>query len=99
MSPPARAPHWTFLTHHGHVLLAVARDPDSRVHELAGAVGISSRATISILNDLEAAGYIQRARRGRTTVYAVQPHRPFRHPAEAPHEVDELVAIFVPSRA
>ena len=42
---PASHP-WTFLTHHGHVLLAVAGDPDMRVADLADLVGISPRAAL-----------------------------------------------------
>ena len=85
---------WTFLTNHGHVLLAVAATPDARVADIAERVGISPRATLSILRDLEEAGYLTRNRRGRRTSYQVQPHRHFRHPTTAAHEVDELLAIF-----
>ncbi len=91
-----RRPTWTFLTNHGHVLLAVAADPDTRVEEVAARVGISSRAVLAILRDLEDAGYLTRTRRGRRTHYQVVPHRPFRHPGEADREVDELLALFVP---
>ncbi len=85
---------WTFLTNHAHVLLAVARDPDARVHDLAAAVGISERAALMILEDLERAGYLERTRVGRRNRYTVHPHRPFRHPATAAHDIDELLAIF-----
>ncbi|MCZ2826220.1 MULTISPECIES: helix-turn-helix transcriptional regulator [unclassified Modestobacter] len=85
---------WTFLTNHGHVLLAVAGAPDLRVAEIAAQVGISSRAALAILRDLEDDGYVLRTRVGRRTHYAVQPHQPFRHPATEAHEVDELLAIF-----
>lgn len=89
-------PSWTFLTNHGHVLLAVAADPDARVADVAARVGISTRATLGILADLEEAGYVTRARRGRRTHYEVQPHRPFRHPAAAHRDVDGLLALFRP---
>jgi DNA-binding IclR family transcriptional regulator len=92
--PDDRRPSWTFLTNHGHVLLAVAADPDARVEEIAAAVGISTRATLGILRDLEEAGYLTRSRRGRRTHYDLRPHRPFRHPSAAHREVDELLAIF-----
>ncbi len=87
-------PSWTFLTNHGHVLLAVAADPDARVEEIAARVGITSRAVLAILRDLEEAGYVTRSRRGRRTHYEVRPHRPFRHPSTAHREVDDLLAIF-----
>ncbi|MGY1822937.1 winged helix-turn-helix domain-containing protein [Geodermatophilus sp. SYSU D00079] len=91
-------PPWTFLTNHGHVLITVAGDPDARVEEIAARVGISSRAALTILRDLEVAGYLTRTRRGRRTHYEVRPHQHFRHPATAAHEVDELLAIFRPDR-
>ncbi len=93
-----RRPPWTFLTNHGHVLLAVAADPDVRVGDIAERVGITPRATLSILRDLEGAGYLVRSRRGRRTHYEVQRHRPFRHPSTAHREVDELIAVFTPRR-
>ena len=62
---------WTFLSNHGHVLLAVSQDPDSRVTDLAARVGISTRATLSILDDLERAGYVRRTKEGRRTHYTV----------------------------
>jgi DNA-binding MarR family transcriptional regulator len=87
-------PTWTFLTNHGHVLLAVAADPHSRVADIAARVGITQRAALSILRDLEDGGYLTRARHGRRTRYELRPHQHFRHPSTAEHEVDELVAIF-----
>ncbi|TKJ29188.1 winged helix-turn-helix domain-containing protein [Blastococcus sp. CCUG 61487] len=93
MTDPRRPP-WTFLTNHGLVLLAVAADPDARVAELAAGVGISARATLSILRDLEQGGYLTRTRRGRRTHYEVRRHQPFRHPRMEHHEVDELLTIF-----
>ena len=88
-------PAWTFLTNHGHVLLAVGGDPDGRVEDIAAQVGITPRAALSILRDLEEAGYLTRTRRGRRTHYELLPHQHFRHPATAAHEVDELLAIFL----
>jgi hypothetical protein len=87
-------PAWTFLTNHGHVLLSVARDPDIRVAEIAERVGITTRAALQILKDLESAGYLQRARVGRRTHYTIRPHQHFRHPATAAQEVDGLIRLF-----
>ncbi|MFI7742620.1 winged helix-turn-helix domain-containing protein [Kocuria sp. HR5S1] len=89
-------PPWTFLTNHGHVLLAVAQSQDARVAEIAAQVGITARATLTILKDLEDAGYLRRHRVGRRSHYTVDAHRHFRHPATAGHEVGELLAIFAP---
>ena len=89
----AARPAWTFLTNHGHVLLAVAGDPDIRVADLAAQVGITTRAALLILHDLEEAGYVRRERVGRRTHYTVERHRPFRHPSIAGHEVGELLTV------
>jgi MarR family len=99
-SPEARGPGrpsrpaWTFLTNHGHVLLSVARDPEVRVTDIAERVGITTRAALQILKDLESAGYLQRARVGRRTHYTIRPHQHFRHPATAAQEVDGLIRLF-----
>ena len=78
-------PHgWTFLTNHGHLLLAVAQAPDARVRDLAATVGISERAALTILGDLETAGYLHRTRVGRRNHYSLHPGQPFRHPTTAP---------------
>lgn len=90
----AGRPAWTFLTNHGHVLLAVAGSGDARVSDIATQVGITTRATLTILKDLETAGYLTRHRTGRRSHYTVDTHRHFRHPATATHEVGELLAIF-----
>lgn len=84
---------WTFLTNHAHVLLAVARTPDARVTEIAAEVGITPRAALSILRDLEDAGYLTRTRHGRRTHYAIRPHQHFRHPSTAQHEIDGLLDL------
>ncbi|WP_207730996.1 MarR family transcriptional regulator [Aestuariimicrobium ganziense] len=91
---PRRRPEWTFLTNHGHVLLAVAAAPDARLSDIAAQVGITTRATLAILHDLEAANYVARTRIGRRTHYTVNYHGHFRHPATATHEIGELMAIF-----
>jgi DNA-binding MarR family transcriptional regulator len=94
MSGDGTAPGWTLLTNHGHVLVQVHRDPDARVRDIAAAVGITERATLNILRDLETGGYVRREHQGRRTHYSVSPHRPFRHPAEADHQVGDLLALF-----
>lgn len=87
---------WTFLTNHGHVLLVVAADPNTLVHDIAATVGITDRATLHILKDLEEAGYLQRIKEGRRTHYVIEAHRHFRHPATSHQEIDALLKIFSP---
>jgi len=75
------APSFFLLTNHGQVLLAVAEKPDVRIREIADRVGITERATQTILNDLVGAGYVERTRVGRRNTYTVDPEKPFPHPA------------------
>lgn len=82
---------WTFLTHHAHLLLEVARNPDATLEELARAVGVTTRSAVKILNDLERNGYLERERRGRRNHYVLHRDRPLRHPSNAAHTVDELI--------
>jgi MarR family len=89
-----RAHGWTFLSNHGHVLLAIADDPDARIRDVADRVGITERAAQLIIGDLVEAGYVTRIRIGRRNTYRIAVHRPFRHPAESGRLVDDLLAIF-----
>ncbi|RYV49436.1 helix-turn-helix transcriptional regulator [Pengzhenrongella frigida] len=90
---PAAAAGWTFLTNHAHVLLVIVRDPQITLREVAARVGITERATQKIVADLEAAGYLTRAREGRRNSYTISTGQPFRHPLAAGHDVDELLGI------
>jgi len=92
----AASARWTFLTNHAHVLLAIARDPQVRLREVAVTVGITERASQKIVADLVAAGYLARARVGRRNSYTVASGRPFRHPLTAGHDLDKLLALLVP---
>lgn len=87
---------WTFLTNHAHVLITITGDPELTLREVASRVGVTERATQGIVADLEAAGYLTKARHGRRNTYTVITGRPFRHPLEAGHDVDELLKILVP---
>jgi DNA-binding MarR family transcriptional regulator len=85
---------WTFLTNHAHVLLALRRDPQARVREVAELVGVSERMVQLVLNDLEEAGYLVRRRVGRRNEYEVV-GGPLRHPLEREHQVQELLDVLV----
>jgi DNA-binding Lrp family transcriptional regulator len=94
--PRPEVPRWTFLTHHAQVLLVVAADHTTRVADIATRVGISERATLTILADLEESGYLTRERVGRRPHYRVTHHRPLRHPEHRGHDIDELIAVLRP---
>lgn len=90
---------WTLLTSHGRVLLLIARQPDIRIRDIAEQARITERSATGIVSDLERAGYLTKSRTGRRNTYAVNADRAFRHPAEAPHHVGELIDIFTGSDA
>ncbi len=85
---------WTLLTNHGRILLLLASHPDARLRDLADLAGITERAAGSIVGDLEDAGYVTRNRVGRRNTYVVHRDQPFRHRAEAGHDVGELLGLF-----
>lgn len=89
---PRKAP-WTFLTNHSHVLLLIAREPESRMRDLAGRVGITERAVQRIIDELAEGGYLSITKRGRRNVYAVcgEPH--LRHPVEEARTVGDLIRM------
>jgi len=45
-------------------LLCVARNPDSRVRDIADFVGVTERAAHTLVSDLREAGYLERQRIG-----------------------------------
>jgi hypothetical protein len=90
-SNEAPASRWTFLTNHGHVLIAIAQDAGVRVRDIADRVGITERSAQGIVRDLVDGGYIERARVGRRNRYTVLDDLPLRHPIEQEHMVGELI--------
>ncbi|TDD86830.1 MarR family transcriptional regulator [Actinomadura rubrisoli] len=101
MTAPNERNHkaWTFLTNHARVLICIARAPTIRVRDVAQEIGITERSAQLIITDLEEAGYLTRSRVGRRNTYTVIADRPFRHPAEGDHDVQDLVALFTKDRA
>ena len=88
---PVTEATWTFLTNHSHVLLCLAADDSLRVRDLAEKVGITERAVLKILADLEKGGVIARERDGRRNRYSVQFDAPLRHDLEAHRTVGDLI--------
>jgi DNA-binding MarR family transcriptional regulator len=91
--PPSDGAAWTFLTNHAHVLLCLAGDETLRVRDLAGRVGITERAVLKILAELDEGGVLERQREGRRNRYKVRLGTPLRHELEAHCTVGDLVAL------
>jgi len=74
---------WELLSNHGKVLVCLARDPEVRVSDIAGMVGIKERAVQRILAELRDDGLVTSTRTGRRNHYRINRSR--REPwAEAP---------------
>jgi DNA-binding Lrp family transcriptional regulator len=87
----AKSPGWTFLTNHGHVLVCLARDPNTRLRDIAQQVGITERAVQRIVGELEEAGYVERTKVGRRNSYVLNAELPLRHPLERNQAVGSLL--------
>lgn len=96
LSPIAEMPQqrtWAFLTNHAHVLLCIARDPDSRARDIADAVGITERAAQRIVAELIAEGYLLRTKIGRRNRYHIDRNGPLRSPIVRDSEIGDLLEV------
>jgi DNA-binding MarR family transcriptional regulator len=84
---------WTLLTGHGHVLVAIAREPQARLRDISARVGLTERAVQKIVADLVAAGYLVKQRAGRRNHYTVNPDSRFRHPDQDGHRVGPFLDL------
>lgn len=82
---------WTFFTNHGHVLFALASDPDARTRDIADAVQITERAAQRIIRELEEEGYIRIVKKGRRNSYVVNGRQKLRHPIEQHCSINDLI--------
>jgi DNA-binding MarR family transcriptional regulator len=67
---PAK-PTWGFLTNHPVILIFVTQHPESTVRMISQGVGLTERAALAILRDLDEEGLVERHRNGRRNTYAV----------------------------
>lgn len=62
---------WGFLTNHALVMVYVVCHSESTVREVSAGVGVTERATLAILRELDDEGIIERHRNGRRNTYSV----------------------------
>ena len=84
---------WTLLTAHGRALVEIARNPESRMLDIATVIGVTERTAQAIVADLETAGYLSRERVGRRNRYTVNPGHAFRHSAQDGHLVGPFLDL------
>jgi predicted transcriptional regulator len=83
--------NWTFITNHAAVFAYLAKNPVITARQLASEIGITERAVRSIIADLEADGYIEKAKEGRRIRYSIEKNLPLRHPTHRHVEVRKLL--------
>ncbi len=62
---------WGFFTNHALMLLSIVMEPDNTVREMALNVGVTERAVVAILNQLEDERIVTRQKQGRRNSYLV----------------------------
>ena len=76
------------------MLVALVQNPDQTIDQLSDQVGITSRAVSGILNDLVAAGFVEKKKVGRKNTYVVHADAPMRHPVNEMAKVSDLLSLF-----
>jgi predicted ArsR family transcriptional regulator len=85
--------NWTFITNHAVVLTHLAKHPSITARQLALEIGITERAIRTIIANLEAEGYIVKAKEGRGIRYSVKANLPMRHSTQRHNQVEKLLKI------
>jgi hypothetical protein len=86
-------PTWRFLTSHAQILLAVHRDSEIRMRDLADEVGVTERRAQEIVSELVAAGFLERERIGRHNRYMVRADLRIRHPDWGEHNLGDVLSL------
>ena len=83
---------WTLLSHHAHVLIALDRDPDYTIDQLAQILGVTSRSVVNVINDLVADGYVSKTKDGRNNHYEINKKAPLRHSTSKGKTVGKMIS-------
>jgi len=83
--------NWTLFSNHGHVLVCLARDSESRLRDVAADVGITERAVQKIVRDLQDEGMVSITKNGRRNRYRIHRQKNLRHDLEAHCTLGDLV--------
>lgn len=84
---------WTFLSNHGKALLCIARDPGTRLRDIASTVAVTERRAHDIVTDLTTAGYVVKTKEGRRNRYTIQSHLPLPDDSGSNRTVGELLQL------
>ena len=79
------------LTNHARVLLCIAREPTTRIRDIAQCADLTERTTHRMVSELCEAGYITRNKMGARNSYKVHPEVVLRDPLLAERQVGALL--------
>jgi DNA-binding MarR family transcriptional regulator len=86
---------WGLFSNHGLALICIAREPESRLRDIAGCVGITERAASRIVGELCEDGYVSRIREGRRNRYKINGAKPLPHALTDGTKVQAVLAPLV----
>jgi predicted transcriptional regulator len=86
---------WGFLTNHALVLFHVFQHPQSTLREISEAVGITERATLSCLRQMEEEKLVSRVKEGRRNRYTVNVEGVLEFRTPAGTSIEEIAMIVV----
>jgi DeoR/GlpR family transcriptional regulator of sugar metabolism len=87
---------WKLISNHGAVLAYVAKHPRVPAVDVARAVGVRERTVRRIIADLEADGYLEKERVGRSNTYKVNFEAPLRRQIHRNCKVKDLLSTLQP---
>lgn len=67
---------WSLWTNHARTLVLIARNPEARLRDLAGELGVTERTAYEIVSQLIEAGYLIKEKVGRRNHYRIQTNVP-----------------------
>ena len=88
-------PKWGFLTNYALVLMHMTANQNSTLREISIAVGITERATISILKKFEEEGIVSRWKEGRRNRYRINPRAVLQHlkdQTQSPYTLEQIAS-------
>lgn len=86
---------WGLLTNHALVLVHVVEHPRSTLREIAGAVGITDRAALSILRSLEEDRIVSRRKDGRRNEYTVDIDALMEHRSYGKYTIGQIASALL----
>jgi DNA-binding Lrp family transcriptional regulator len=82
---------WGLLTNHAVVLIHIYEHPRSTLRDIARAVGITERAALTILRQLEEEECVQRVKEGRRNRYTVSLPAVLARRTQGPYTIEQIL--------